>query len=259
MTPKPSRLPLLLGILLIIAAPVMLVTHFANVARSQGSQLESSGTVQSKERQDTAYVLNVLVPDAPKQDEVKTEEGDGEHSGTDEVKEELDNKVQEMMDSIRHSLVTTDNRSEEKEHVTERSEKELYTDALKRKTDADNEEEQVKEHPELNNVSLASVHVSKTDFDHYKKGDTVTVAYDLYDYTPTLVSAETKKKRKNENANWFLAAAGMIILGIVLVVRTRRQRSQQQDLDTLSTFPTTYSTMKKPKSTEIPGAPKGPF
>jgi hypothetical protein len=253
MQPTPSKLPLLLGILLIIAAPIVLVAHFIGAANQNRFKTESEGIIVSKQKIDTAFTLNVEVNDISQDDHNSSNE--------DEIKDEL----VEMVDSLSDE---SDKKSEE-HHMHDMDEKKSYTDALQRKTNAEIEEKggevivdsEVKDETEKQNgdAEILTLTVSKTDFDHYKVRDTVDVRFDRSGLSePMLLTPDTKKKKKNEDMNWFIIAGILEIAGVALVIRSRKRKSQTQELDTLSSLPTVYSTTKKPGSTDI-GPPKGPF
>jgi Ca2+/Na+ antiporter len=247
---KPSRLPLLIGILLIMAAPVILVVYFVNMAKESRWQSEATGVVTGKEKQDTAYYLQVFVKDGPRD----------YSTGETETPTDMEDELKKMLDSIEHS--GTYIRSEESVRETPPDEKELYTNALKRKEESEKEEMEVvtdSETPpdEYKEGSTTLVSVDRTDFDKYKAGDTVSVVYSAFDYSTATLNKVDKEKKKKDAMNMFIIAGAMVIFGIILVVRTRSRRAQEQQLDTLNSFPTSYSTVKKTDHTTT-GTNKGP-
>ena len=243
MNPQPSKLPILIGLLLIIAGPALLLTHFLGGKRSSNNSLfDLRSPIISKETRanlevkngevsrDSLYIFHVEVPG----------------SGGETNKEITD--LEEQMTGVNRDV---DSSSDSKTFSSAGNDSGL-ADATKRKLDAELEEEYGS-----GDGSIADILVSKDEYKKYKNGDSVSFVYDINDLShaklkETLVTASDTRSKKDDASTWFLAAGCLTVLGIILIIRSKRRAAQEQQVDVLSSLPTVSSAVKKnTSSTEI--------
>ena len=243
MQTQQSKLPLVFGILLILAGPLILVMHFASFSKKYDfAKTEAKGPIVSKEAhipdangKDSIYLFHVSVP------------GTGY-----ETVNELENTLSELEKEM--------DQTESKTSTSTSSDKDVV-DATMRKQTAENETT-VTDNTESPNVKenllLADVTVTKEEYNTYKTGDSVNIQYDLYDLSTAklkmdLTATKDGKTKKADESSWYLVAGAVFLLGVILIVRSKKRAAQEQQQDVLSTY-STVSTIKK-KDTNTTGRP----
>lgn len=224
MNNRTSSLYILIGMLIIIAAPILLATQLAKYGRSHNYDYYSETTAfvtETAHEQDGKYVMQVAFLDSTwssENDEVSVPEPD-------EDIERISDSVsggKSMSDSVsamnRSMLVENDPTSQEGMHYAE-------------------------------------LEVEKEDASHYKQGDSLRIVYEP-GMASTAKIKPTKGKGKNDAGSWLLVCMLLIVLGIFMIRMGRRAKKAQAQQDILSHYTTSDFLNKKgpPNKGARPGA-----
>jgi hypothetical protein len=213
MNTRTTTLYILFGVLLIIAAPILLVSQLVQIASSHSDSYYTETTAfvtETVHEQDGKYVMQIAFLDSSwssENDEVSVPEPD------EDVERSSDSVSggKSMSDSVsamnRFRLVESDPTTREGMHVAE-------------------------------------LEMDKKDVSHYKQGDSLRIVYEP-GIASTAKIRSAKGTSKNDVNSWLLLSALLFILGIFMVRIGRRNRKEQAQQDILSHYTTSDFLNKK--------------
>ncbi len=212
MNNRTSSFYILIGMLLIITAPILLATQLAKYGRSHSYDYFSEAVAfvsETAHEQDGKYVMQVAFMDSSWSSE------------NDAVSTPTDEDIERVSDSVSGGKSMSD-----------------AVSAMSRSKLAENDPT-TKE-----GMHFAELEVDQKEGSQYKEGDSLRILYEPGMISTALIKP-VKGKAKNDAGSWLLVCLLLIILGIFMVRTGRRAKKAQAQQDILSHYTTSDFLNKK--------------